>query len=120
MSPSRFRPWPPPPAAERDGPRPPAHTRLALVSQDAQVLGPYVELTRADWAGLAESTALPLDAATLERLRGLSDPTSLVDVREVYLPLTALLSRYVRFTGQLHRSTNDFLGLATGRTPFVI
>jgi len=84
------------------------------------VLGPYVELTRADWAGLAESTALPLDAATLERLRGLSDPTSLVDVREVYLPLTALLSRYVRFTGQLHRSTNDFLGLATGRTPFVI
>jgi type I pantothenate kinase len=93
---------------------------LALVPQDAQLLGPYVELSRSDWAELAESTALPLDAATLERLRGLSDPTSLVDVREVYLPLTALLSGYVRLTGQLHRATNDFLRLATGRTPFVI
>ena len=44
----------------------------------------------------------------------------LTDVREVYLPLTALLSRYVRITGELHRSTNEFLGRATTRTPFVI
>ena len=42
---------------------------------DAQVLGPFVELSRADWANLAETTQLPLDAATLEKLRGLSDPT---------------------------------------------
>src|SRR3954447_3065377 len=87
---------------------------------DAQLPGPFVELSRADWADLAETTALPLDATTLEKLRGLSDPTSLTDVREVYLPLTALLSRYVRITGELHRSTNAFLGLATTRTPFVI
>jgi type I pantothenate kinase len=87
---------------------------------DAQLLGPFVELSRADWAKLAETTQLPLDATTLEKLRGLSDPTSLTDVREVYLPLTALLSRYVRITGELHRSTNTFLGRATTRTPFVI
>src|SRR5690242_14023840 len=87
---------------------------------DAQLPGPFVELSRATWANLAETTALPLDATTLEKLRGLSDPTSLTDVREVYLPLTALLSRYVRITGELHRSTNAFLGLATTRTPFVI
>jgi type I pantothenate kinase len=88
--------------------------------QDAQLLGPFVELSRADWADLAETTALPLDATTLEKLRGLSDPTSLTDVREVYLPLTALLSRYVRITRELHQSTNSFLGRATTRTPFVI
>ncbi len=87
---------------------------------DAQLPGPFVELSRADWADLAETTALPLDVTTLEKLRGLSDPTSLTDVREVYLPLTALLSRYVRITGELHSSTNSFLGLETGRTPFVI
>ncbi|WP_344804511.1 type I pantothenate kinase [Microlunatus ginsengisoli] len=87
---------------------------------DAQLLGPFVELSRADWANLAETTALPLDAATLEKLRGLSDPTSLTDVREVYLPLSALLSRYVRITRELHQSTNAFLGRATTRTPFVI
>ncbi len=61
-----------------------------------------------------------LDAAALERVRGLGDPTSLRDVREVYLPLSRLLTRYVLHTGELHRSTNEFLQLSVGRTPFVI
>ena len=88
--------------------------------RDGQVLGPYVERSRSDWAELAASTPMALDAATLERLRGLDDPTSLLDVREVYLPLTRLLSSYVLHTGELHRSTNDFLKLSVSRTPFVI
>jgi type I pantothenate kinase len=88
--------------------------------RDGQALGPYVERSRADWAELAASTPMALDAATLERLRGLDDPTSLLDVREVYLPLTRLLSSYVLHTGELHRSTNDFLKLSVSRTPFVI
>jgi type I pantothenate kinase len=88
--------------------------------QATQVLGPYVELSRADWAALAESAPMALDAPTLERLRGLSDPTRLVDVREVYLPLTHLLSRYVFAHGELHSSTDDFLQISTGHIPFVI
>src|SRR5215216_7203726 len=88
--------------------------------REAQALGPFVERSRADWAELAASTPMALDAATLERLRSLDDPTSLVDVREVYLPLTRLLSSYVRHTGDLHRATNDFLKLSVSRTPFVI
>jgi type I pantothenate kinase len=88
--------------------------------RDVQVLGPYVERSRSDWAELAASTPMALDAATLGRLRGLDDPTSLLDVREVYLPLTRLLSSYVLHTGELHRSTNDFLKLSVSRTPFVI
>jgi type I pantothenate kinase len=90
------------------------------MQRDAQVLGPYVERSRADWAELAHSTPMTVDVATLDALRGLSDPTRLIDVREVYLPLTRLLSQYVLHTGDLHRSTNDFLGLSVGRTPFVI
>ncbi len=87
---------------------------------DAQVYGPYVERSRADWAELAEQIPIGLDPSTLERLRGLDDPTSMRDVAEVYLPLTRLLSRYVLHTGELHQSTNEFLRLDTGRTPFVI
>jgi len=87
---------------------------------DAQVFGPYVERSRADWAELAEQTPIGLDPATLEKLRGLDDPTSMQDVAEVYLPLTRLLSRYVLHTGELHRSTNEFLQLSMLRTPFVI
>ncbi len=87
---------------------------------EAQVFGPYVERSRADWAELAEQTQIGLDPATLEKLRGLDDPTSMQDVAEVYLPLTRLLSRYVLHTGELHRSTNEFLQLSMLRTPFVI
>ncbi len=87
---------------------------------DAQLVGPYVERSRSDWAELAAHTPMALDAATLDRLRGLGDPTSLLDVREVYLPLTHLLSRYVLHTDELHRSTNEFLQLSVQRTPFVI
>ena len=87
---------------------------------EAQVFGPYVERSRADWAELAEQTPIGLDPATLEKLRGLNDPTSMQDVAEVYLPLTRLLSRYVLHTGELHRSTNEFLQLSMLRTPFVI
>ncbi|MBA8793177.1 type I pantothenate kinase [Friedmanniella endophytica] len=82
--------------------------------------GPYVERSRADWAALAHALPLTLDGETLESLRGLRDPTSLTDVREVYLPLTRLLSEYVLHTGDLHRATNEFLRLNVGRTPFVI
>ena len=90
------------------------------VPLDAQVWGPYVERSRDDWAALAESTATGLDADALERVRGLGDPTSLLDVREVYVPLSRLLTRYVLHTGELHRSSNEFLGLSVVRTPFVI
>ena len=97
----------------------PAHD-TAPMSPDAQLLGPYVERSRADWAELAEQTPIGLDAATLERVRGLGDPTSMLDVREVYLPLTRLLSRYFLHTSELHRSTSEFLQLEVTRTPFVI
>ena len=90
----------------------------ALPAQNGH--SPYVERSRADWAALVAEDALGLDAATLERVRGLGDPTSLTDVREVYLPLSGLLTRYVDLTGELHRSTGDFLHLSVGRTPFVI
>ena len=87
---------------------------------DAHLLGPYVERSRAAWAELAEHMPIPLDETTLEKVRGLGDPTSMLDVREVYLPLTRLLSRYVLHTSELHNSTNEFLHLSVQRTPFVI
>ena len=79
-----------------------------------------MERSRADWAELAEHMPIPVDEATLEKIRGLGDPTSMLDVREVYLPLTRLLSRYFLHTSELHNSTNEFLQLSVEQTPFVI
>jgi type I pantothenate kinase len=89
-------------------------------AEQGREYGPYVERSRADWAELAEHTPITLDPSTLERVRGLGDPTDMLDVREVYLPPTRLLSRYFLHTSELHRSTIDFLHMEVGRTPFVI
>jgi type I pantothenate kinase len=82
---------------------------------------PYVELDRDAWASLAESMPLPLSAEEVERLRGLGDELDLHEVSDVYLPLSRLLSLYVRHVGALHRDTESFLGAPQPeRTPFVI
>ncbi len=81
---------------------------------------PFVELDRADWAELAESTRLPLKETEIVQLRGLGDPLDMREVEEVYLPLSRLLNLYVAGTKQLHRVTNEFLGERAQSTPFVI
>ena len=82
---------------------------------------PYVELDRADWAALANSTASPLTADEISRLRGLGDALDLEEVEQVYLPLSALLSLYVESAGRLHRQQEEFLDQPQPpRTPFVI
>ena len=81
---------------------------------------PYVVLRRGAWASLANNTEIDLDEATLERLRGLGDPTSAEDVAEIYRPLTQLLHLYIANTGRLCDDSNRFLQLKVRRTPFVI
>ena len=81
---------------------------------------PYVVLRRGAWASLANNTEIDLDAATLERLRGLGDPTSAQDVAEIYRPLTQLLHLYIANAGRLREESNRFLNLKVRRTPFVI
>ncbi len=61
-------------------------------------------------AALAASRPANLDDATLARLRGIGDPTDAAEVREVYLPLTDLLSLYMERTGDLFSASHQFLG----------
>jgi type I pantothenate kinase len=87
--------------------------------------GPYVELDRAAWAALAETTAQPLSGEEIERVRGLGDELDLDEVQQVYLPLSRLLSMYAESADHLHRAQEAFLGQLANqpqppRTPFVI
>lgn len=82
--------------------------------------GPYLTLDRQHWAALAATRPAALDEETLARLRGYGDPTDATEVREVYLPLTDLLSLYIERTGALFAASHEFLGLTGRRTPFVI
>jgi type I pantothenate kinase len=86
--------------------------------------GPYVELSRDAWAELGEvrgDWGQPLTAEEVERVRGLGDELDLEEVQQVYLPLSRLLSMYVRTAAALHRAQEQFLNEPQPpRTPFVI
>lgn len=81
---------------------------------------PYVDLDRATWRKLSESTPLPLTDADVERLAGLGDPIDLAEVDAVYRPLSRLLNLYVGASRQLDRATSTFLREESGGTPYVI
>lgn len=81
---------------------------------------PWVTLPRAAWAKLAHQTNMRLDRPTIQRLRGLQDPTDEADVAEVYLPLAQLLNLYRINHDQLYADSYGFLGIAPSPTPFVI
>ena len=92
-----------------------------MAAMPADDASPYIELDRWAWAALAKSMPLPLSAEEVERLRGLGEELDLDEVAAVYLPISRLLSLYVRHVGALHRDTEAFLGARhPKRTPFVI
>jgi type I pantothenate kinase len=89
--------------------------------RDGREQSPYVELERSTWADLADNVTQPLTADDIERLRGLGDELDVDEVREVYLPLTVLISMRIRYAAELWRATEKFLHEPQPeRTPFVI
>jgi type I pantothenate kinase len=81
---------------------------------------PFVDFDRTSWARLGENTPLPLTAEELDQVRSLGDEVDLDEVREVYLPLSRLLTLHIQEGGRLYRAYRTFLGATTVRTPFVI
>jgi pantothenate kinase len=82
--------------------------------------GPFADFDRVAWARLGENVPLPLTADELARLRSVGDEVDLTEVREVYLPLSRLLTLHVQESGRLYRAYRTFLGAHDARTPFVI
>ncbi|GAA3924424.1 type I pantothenate kinase [Microbacterium invictum] len=80
----------------------------------------YREIGRAEWARLAGGMANPLTETEVVQLRGLGDRLDLTEVREVYVPLSRLLSTYAENTKRLGTETAQFLGEPDSTTPFVV
>ncbi|HSL25380.1 MAG TPA: type I pantothenate kinase [Acidimicrobiia bacterium] len=76
--------------------------------------------SRSEWAALRASTPLTLTAADVEELRGINVALSVVEVENIYLPLSRLLNLYVRASHQLFSVTDTFLGKPTTPVPYVI
>lgn len=91
-----------------------------LAVPERAIPSPYLEFTRGEWARLRENHPMNLDADEVARVRGLGDRIDVQEVEEVYLPLSRLLTFYVRAVRGLHEVTGDFLGENGVKMPFVI
>lgn len=69
---------------------------------------------------MRENHPMHLSADEVARVRGLGDRIDVQEVEEVYLPLSRLLTFYVRAVRGLHEVTGDFLGENSVKMPFVI
>ena len=87
---------------------------------DDTVPSPYREIARSEWARLAADMDQPLTESEVVQLRGLGDRLDITEVREVYLPLSRLLSLYASATKNLGADTAAFLQEPDTTTPFVV
>lgn len=83
-------------------------------------LSPYHHFTKAEWVALRDGEPMTLSAEDVLRLRALSDPISIEEAEQVYLPLTRLLSLYVEAIQGLHRVSQRFLNTGAPKVPFII
>ena len=83
-------------------------------------LDPYQTFTKQQWSDLRNGQPMTLNAADIERLRSLTDPISLAEAEEVYLPLSRLLSYYVEAIQGLQRVSSRFLNTPVDKVPFII
>ncbi|WP_375451116.1 type I pantothenate kinase [uncultured Devosia sp.] len=90
------------------------------MAKRSPVLAPYHSFTKAQWSALRADEPMTLDAEDIKRLRTLSDPISLEEAEEVYLPLTRLLSFYVEAVQGLHNVSTRFLETPDQKVPFII
>ena len=83
-------------------------------------LNPYHRFSKAEWAEYRDGEPMTLGATDIERLRALTDPISLVEAEEIYLPLSRLISFYVEAAQAVHRVSTRFLGTEDREIPFII
>ncbi|UYN98787.1 MAG: type I pantothenate kinase [Devosia sp.] len=81
---------------------------------------PYLSFTKQQWSDLRNGQPMTLTEADIQRLRALTDPISLAEAEEVYLPLSRLLAYYVEAIQGLHRVSTRFLNTAGDKVPFII
>lgn len=83
-------------------------------------LSPYRFFTTQAWAKLRADTPLTLTQPELDDLQGLNEFVSMVEVEQIYLPLSRLLNLYVGAAQELFSATQTFLGSAERKMPYII
>lgn len=77
-------------------------------------------ISRDDWKELGHDTSIKMTFEELENIRGLNDPISLADVKEIYVPLVQLINLFIKQYEKLQKEKTFFLEHRTETKPFVI
>lgn len=88
--------------------------------QSKNLNSPYIVFSKEEWADLGFGATLNLTENEIIELRGLNEPMSIDEVRDVYLPISRLLNLYISGTEKLFEATNLFLGKKNFKVPFII
>lgn len=75
---------------------------------------------RDQWAELRRSEPMTLTEREVEELKGINEELSIEEVRDIYLPLSRLLSYYVYATTTRQAAMMKFLNKEAQKIPFVI
>ncbi len=81
---------------------------------------PYLEFSRDIWKEFRKDTPLTLSEADVIQLKGQNQSVSLLEVEEIYLPLSRLLNLYIAATQDLYKVTTRFLDHPEPKVPYVI
>lgn len=84
------------------------------------MLTAYLKFTRKQWCNFRQDAPLTLTEQDLEKLHGQTEAVSLSEVKDIYLPLSRLLSLYVIARQGLYDATGKFLGTPEPKVPYII
>lgn len=87
---------------------------------EISAFSPYMLFNREQWAALRESEPMTLTPEEVEKLKGINDELSMDEIRDIYLPLSRLLSYYVTATTSRQAAMMKFLNQEPRKIPFII
>ncbi len=91
-----------------------------MMSRRLPALDPYRHYTKQQWSDLRNGQPMTLTEDDIKRLRSLTDPISLAEAEEIYLPLSRLLAYYVEAIQGLNQVSTRFLNTPNDKVPFII
>jgi type I pantothenate kinase len=80
----------------------------------------YIDFDRLQWKALRANTPLLLNERELASFRGINEQISLLDVEEIYVPLSRLLNLHVAAVQHLYEARREFLGSPAKKAPYII
>jgi type I pantothenate kinase len=113
------------PTRIENGPTPNIEEPSGKLSQNRETasapISRYIDFSREQWKALRANTPLLLNEEELASLRGINEQVSLLEVEEIYVPLSRFLNLHVAAVQHLYQARREFIGSPLpSKVPYVI